>query len=78
LREEARRSRIEALAKAVVGWVGAEIFDFLRELSGEMHYQRYVDGRRRCWFPERSIMTRWEYERWRTELQEQRPPEARC
>jgi uncharacterized short protein YbdD (DUF466 family) len=78
LRDRARRSRIGVFANAVAGRVGAEISGFLRELSGGMPYQRYVDGRRRRWFPERSIMTRREYERWRTELQEQRPPEARC
>jgi hypothetical protein len=66
--------RLEALALRRSR--GAEIFGFLHELSGEMPYQRYVDGRRR--FPEGSIMTRREYERWRTELQEQRPPEPRC
>ncbi len=67
MRDEAGRSRIVAFAKAVAGRVGAEISDFLRELSGEMPYQRYVDGRRRRCFTESSIMTRPEYECWQTE-----------
>ena|ERR671917_184512 len=51
-----------------------KFFGLLREVSNEMPYQRYVDGRRRRCFPESSIMTRPEYERWRSERQEQRPP----
>jgi hypothetical protein len=51
----------------------AQILRFLCELSGESAYYRYVDGRRRRRFPEESIMTRPEYERWRTETQEQQP-----
>ncbi len=78
LRNADGRSRIGAFAETVTERVGTEVFGFLRELSGEMPYQRYVDGRRRRWFPEGSIMTRREYELWRTELQEQHPPEARC
>ena len=78
MRDEARRSRIRAFSETVLRRVGAEVFGFLRELSGEMPYQRYVDGRRRRRFPEGSIMTRREYELWRTWLQERRPPEARC
>jgi uncharacterized short protein YbdD (DUF466 family) len=77
LRNEAGRSRVGAFAGAVAGRVVAEIAGFLRELSGEMAYYRYVDGRRRRRFPEGSIMTRREYERWRTEAREQHP-EARC
>jgi hypothetical protein len=72
------RLRIGAFSEAVFGQVGAEVFGFLRELSGELPYQRYVDGRRRRRFPEGSIMTRREYELWRTELQEQHPPEGQC
>lgn len=78
MRDEAKRSSLEAFAKPVAARVGANIWGLLRELSGEMAYQRYVDGRRRRCFPESSIMTRGEYERWRSDLQEQRPPEARC
>jgi hypothetical protein len=55
----------------------AQILGFLRELSCESAYYRYVDGRRRSRFPERSIMTRPQYERWRTEAQEQNS-EIRC
>jgi hypothetical protein len=72
------RLRIGAFSEAVLGQVGAEVFGFLRELSGELPYQRYVNGRRRRRFPEGSIMTRREYELWRTELQEQHPPEGQC
>ena len=78
MRNAGERSRVRAFAEAVARGIGVEIFGVLRELSGEMPYQRYVDGRRRRSFPEGSIMTRREYERWRAELQEQRLPEARC
>ena len=67
MRKVAGRSRIGAFAEAVAGWSVAQILGFLLELSGESTYCRYVDGRRRRRFPEESIMTRPEYERWRTE-----------
>ncbi len=71
-------SRIGALAEAVARGAGAEILKLLREFPGEVPYQRYVDGRRGRHFPEGSIMTRREYERWRIGIQEQRLSEARC
>jgi hypothetical protein len=55
----------------VVGRSVAQILGFLRELSGESAYYRYVDGQLKRRFTEGSIMTRPEYERWRTEAQEQ-------
>lgn len=73
----AEKSRVRVLAEAVAGRVVIEVLEFLRELSGEMPYYRYVDDRCRRWFPEGSIMTRREYERWRTEAKEKHP-EARC
>ena len=48
-----------------------QILGFLLELSDEGTYHRYLDGRWRRGFPEESIMSRPEYERWRTEPQEQ-------
>jgi hypothetical protein len=66
------RSRVRAFVEAVVVRSVAQILGFLRELSGESAYYRYVDGRhRRRGFPEESIMTQPEYERWQTEAQEQ-------
>ena len=68
MRNVAGRSKVRAFAEAVAGRsVVAQILEFLRELSGEGTYHRYLDGRRRRGFPEGSIMTRPEYERWRTE-----------
>ena len=69
---------VEAVAKRVETELIELLHEFLHELSGEVPYQRYVDSRRRRCFPEGSVMTRREYERWRAKLQEQRPPEARC
>jgi hypothetical protein len=71
MRNLAGRSRIGAFAEAVAGRSIAQILGFLRELWGESAYYRYVDGRRRRRFPEGSIMTRPEYETWRTETKEQ-------
>jgi hypothetical protein len=73
MRNLAGRSRIGVFAEAVAGLVVTEILG----LSGERAYYRYVDGRHGRWFPEGSIMTRREYERWRTETQQQ-DPEIRC
>ncbi len=73
----AGKSRVGAFAEAVAGRSVAQILGFLFELSGEGAYHRYLDGRRRRGFPEESIMTRPEYERWRTETQEH-DPEIRC
>ncbi|MBD0328176.1 MAG: putative selenoprotein [Pyrinomonadaceae bacterium] len=72
------RSRTGAFARAGARGVGTELIELLCELSGEVRYQQYVDGWHRRRFPERGIMTRREYERWRTELQEKRSTEARC
>jgi uncharacterized short protein YbdD (DUF466 family) len=77
VRKVAGRSRVGAFAGAMAGRSVTQILGFLRELSGESAYYRYVDGRRRRRFPEGSIMTRPEYERWRTEAQEHNP-EIRC
>ena len=72
MRNVAGRSKVRAFAEAVAGRsVVAQILGFLRELSGEGSYHRYVEGRRRRRFPEGSIMTQPEYKRWRTETQEQ-------
>ena len=72
------RSKVKAFAEAVAGRsVVAQILEFLRELSGEGAYHRYLDGPRRRGFPEESIMTRPEYECWRTETQEHNP-QLRC
>jgi hypothetical protein len=77
MRNVAGRSRVRAFAEAVAGRIVPQLLAFLSELSGESAYYRYVDGRHRRRFPEGSIMTRREYERWRTETQEQNP-EIRC
>ena len=71
MRKVAGRSRIGAFAEAVAGRSVAQILGFLRELSGESAYFRFVDGPHRRHFPEESIITRPEYERHRTETQEQ-------
>ena len=76
MRNVAGRSRIGAFAEAVAGRSVAQILGFLSELSGESAYCRYLDGRRRRRFPEGSIITRPEYERWRTEAQEQQSRDA--
>ena len=61
----AGRSRVRAFAEAIAGRsVVAQILGFLRELSGEGAYHRYLDDRRRRGFPEESLMTRPEYQRW--------------
>ena len=65
------------LAGTLAGRITAVAVEFLRELSGESDYHRYVESRHRCWFPEESIMTRTEYERWRSEVREERS-EHRC
>jgi hypothetical protein len=67
MRNVAGRSRIRAFAEAVAGLIVPQLLAFLSELSGESAYYRCVDGRRRRRFPEGSIITRREYERWRTE-----------
>ena len=72
------KAKLGAFVEAVTRGVWAELLGFIRELSGEVPYQRYVDSRCRRCFPEESIMTRGEYECWRAKLREQRPPEARC
>ena len=77
MRNVAGRSRVGAFGEALAGRSVAQILGFLRELSGESAYYRYVDGRLRRRFPEGSIMIRPEYERWQTETQEQ-TPETRC
>jgi hypothetical protein len=77
MRNVAGRSRVGAFAEAMAARIAAEILGFLHELSGEGAYHRYLDSRRRRRFPEGSIMTRPEYERWRTEAQEQNL-ELRC
>lgn len=63
-------SRAGAWFRAGVGRFLEEVIGFWRGLSGEMSYYRYVDIRYRRWFPEGSVMTRWEYERWRAEARE--------
>jgi hypothetical protein len=74
MRNVAGKSRVGAFAEeAMAGRSVAQILGFLRELSGESAYYRYVDGRRRRRSPEGSIMTRLACERWRTETQEQNP-----
>lgn len=65
------------LAGTLAGRILAVVVGFLRELSGESAYHRYVESRHRCWFPEESIMTRPEYERWRAEGREE-CSEPRC
>ena len=75
--EDGRKIKGWAFAEAMAGRIVGEILGFLRELSGEGAYYRYVDGRHRRCFPVGSIMTRPEYERWRTEAQEHNP-EIRC
>ncbi len=72
------KAKLGGFVEAVAKRIETELSELLRELSGEVPYQRYVDSRRRRCFPERSVMTRHEYERWRAKLREQRPPEARC
>jgi hypothetical protein len=72
LRNAEGKSRTGAFAQAVARGVWAELLGFFRELSGEVPYRRYVEGRRGRRFPEGSIMTRGEYERWHAELQEKR------
>lgn len=49
---------------------------YLRELSGESHYDRYLERHRRL-HPGQRVMTRPEFERWRTELAENQP-NTRC
>ena len=78
MRNVGGKAKLGAFVEAVAKRVETELIELLRELSGEVPYQRYVDSRRRRCFPEGSIMTRREYERWRAKLREQRPPEARC
>ena len=78
LRNVGGKAKLGAFVEAVARGVETELIELLRELSGELPYQRYVDSRRRCCFPEGIIMTRREYESWRAKLREQRPPEARC
>lgn len=75
--ERAGQSSVEAFAKKVAGRVALWILGFLRELSGEAAYRRYVEDRRRRQFPEGCIMTRREFERWRADAREQRA-EMRC
>ncbi len=71
------RSRVGAFAEAVAGPSVAQILGFLRELSGESAYYRYVDGQLKRRFTEGSIMTRPEYERWRPKPKSN-SPEIRC
>lgn len=51
----------------------AELFQrlhwYLRELSGESQYNRYLERRQRR-HPDQPVMTLAEFERWRTELAE--------
>ena len=49
---------------------------YLRELSGESHYDHYLERQRRL-HPGQGVMTRHEFERWRTELAEHQP-HTRC
>ena len=49
---------------------------YLREVSGETAYDRYVDHRRRE-HPGDPVMSRREYERWRMD-QRDANPSARC
>ena len=49
---------------------------YLREVSGETAYDRYVDHRRRE-HPLDPVMSRREYERWRMD-QRDANPSARC
>jgi hypothetical protein len=76
--EDGRKIEGWAFAYAVARRSIAQSLGFLREFSGECAYYRYVHGRRRrLGFPEGSIMTQPEYERWRTEAQDHNP-EIRC
>jgi putative selenoprotein len=73
MRHLAEGSRVRAFAQAAAGPTVAQILGFLCELSGEGACHRYLDSRRRRGFPEETIMTRPEYERWRTEAHEENP-----
>ena len=59
------------LGGAARGFMG-----YLREVSGETAYDRYVDHRRRE-HPLDPVMSRREYERWRMD-QRDANPSARC
>ena len=49
---------------------------YLREVSGETAYDRYRAHRKKL-HPEEPVMTRAEFERWRTDDRD-RNPRARC
>jgi uncharacterized short protein YbdD (DUF466 family) len=59
------------LGGAARGFVG-----YLREVSGETAYERYVEHRRRE-HPGDPVMSRRDYERWRMDQRDENPG-ARC
>ena len=77
----ARRARRAVRTQAGGGGVTVrEVFTgvrwYLREVSGESAYDRYVEHRRRE-HPDEPVMTRRAFERWRQDEREARP-QARC
>ena len=51
-------------------------YSYLREVSGETAYDRYVAHRRRG-HPDEPVMSRRDYERWRMDQRDENPS-ARC
>jgi len=52
------------------------VFGYLREVSGETAYDRYVEHRRRD-HPDDPVMSRRDFERWRMDQRDENPS-ARC
>ena len=61
----------QPLRQAVRGF-----YSYLREVSGETAYDRYVAHRRRA-HPDEPVMSRRDYERWRMDQRDENPS-ARC
>jgi uncharacterized short protein YbdD (DUF466 family) len=55
---------------------GRGLLGYLREVSGETAYERYVDHRRRA-HPDEPVMSRRDFERWRMDQRDANPG-ARC
>jgi uncharacterized short protein YbdD (DUF466 family) len=62
-------TRLRVAARGVV--------DYLREVSGETAYDRYVEHRRRV-HPDDPVMSRRDYERWRMDQRDARPGTRCC
>ena len=55
---------------------GRGLLGYLREVSGETAYERYVEHRRRD-HPDEPVMSRRDFERWRMDRKDDNPG-ARC